>query len=60
VTDTGARKLNEEKREARRNRFFNLREMFLKERPGENPYKLIALEERVTVWTVYDVLRGRR
>lgn len=61
MTDApGARALQSEAREARRQRFLGLRERFLVEHPDENPVRLIAQEERVTVWTVYDVLKDRR
>jgi hypothetical protein len=60
MTETGARRLNEDAKEERRRRFLELRERFLRESPGMNPFKLIAREERVTVWTVYSVIHGRR
>lgn len=60
VTHAGARRLNKGTRAERRRRFLVLREWFKLRRPGESPIKLIALKERITVWTVYDVLRGRR
>jgi hypothetical protein len=60
MVSEGARRLNDDARKVRRARFKALRVKFLLERPGENPFKLIAKEELVSVWTVYDVLRGRR
>lgn len=60
MTIVGARRLNKESKEARRRRFSGLRERFLKEQPEKNPFKLIAIQERITIWTVYDVFSGRR
>lgn len=59
MTEAGARRLNQDQKDARRRRFLRLWDRFVKERPGESPVKLIARAEGVTIWTVYDVLKGR-
>jgi len=60
VTGLGARRLNEEAKRERRERFLLMLGRFKKDRRGENPFKLIAAAEGLKVWTVYDVIRGRR
>lgn len=60
MTSVGARRLNKESRDVRRKRFSAMRERFLKDHPRKNPFKLIAVAEGITIWTVYSVFCGRR
>jgi hypothetical protein len=44
----------------RRRRFVRLYWEFKARQPEYSPVRMIARAERISVWLVYDVLRGRR